>query len=159
MKKCIGLFGTCGNSTWRDQFVEYYTKNGIEFFNPQVENWTPECATIEAEHLASDNIVLFPITDETYATGSLAEVGFAVANAVLNKHRKFVFLISPTVDEKLISDNQLAAKESTRARALVKKHLEQFNLDNVHVASTMEEMLSKSVVLCAPYDSSKVFFR
>ena len=74
----IGLFGTCGKSTWRKPFIERFNALKIPYFNPQVENWTPECTDIEAEHLANDGVILFPITDETTATGSLAETGFSI---------------------------------------------------------------------------------
>lgn len=60
----IGLFGTCGKSKWRDSFVASYTELGINFYNPLVANWTPACAVEEAEHLASDEIILFPVTAE-----------------------------------------------------------------------------------------------
>ena len=71
--KVIGLFGTCGNSLWRDQFISVYKEKGIEYFNPQKEDWCPEDADIEAQHLVQDEIVLFPVTDESYGCGSLAE--------------------------------------------------------------------------------------
>ena len=44
-----------------------------------------------AEHLADDEIVLFPITKDTYAMGSLSEVGFSFLQAVkLNIHLKIL---------------------------------------------------------------------
>ena len=79
---CIGLFGTCGNSRWRDAFIEKYKELGIAFFNPQVEDWTPDCAVEEARHLAEDRIILFPVTSETYGIGSIAETGFCVLQAI-----------------------------------------------------------------------------
>ena len=82
LKKCIGLFGTCGTSTFRkDLFIPKYEsiglKDGVDFFNPQVKNWSPNCAVLEAQHLAEDSIILFPITHETYGLGSLSEIGFS----------------------------------------------------------------------------------
>ncbi len=69
----VGLFGTCGGSLWREPFEAKYNEQGIVFFNPQVDDWNPSMADIEAQHLAEDEIILFPITGETYGTGSLAE--------------------------------------------------------------------------------------
>ena len=63
---CIGLFGTCGGSKWRDEFMAAYEERGINFFNPQVADWTPECAEIEADHLVNDDVILFPVTNETF---------------------------------------------------------------------------------------------
>ena len=71
----IGLFGTCGNSKWRDSFIKDYEKEGIDYYNPQVDNWKPEDAKVEAEHLANDKIILFPVTRETSGLGSLVTVG------------------------------------------------------------------------------------
>jgi hypothetical protein len=48
----VGLFGTCGESRWRDQFVQKYKELGINFFNPQVNEWKTDNATEEARHLA-----------------------------------------------------------------------------------------------------------
>ena len=67
MKKCIGLFGTCGNSTWRqDTFIPRYLelgmKDGVDFFNPQVDDWDDVMAQNEADHLATDGIIIFPVT-------------------------------------------------------------------------------------------------
>ena len=40
MKKRIFLGGTCNGSLWRNQIIP---KLKIDFFNPVVEDWTPEC--------------------------------------------------------------------------------------------------------------------
>ena len=40
--ECVGLFGTCGSSTWRAPFIEAFEAEEVEYFNPQVEDWTPE---------------------------------------------------------------------------------------------------------------------
>lgn len=145
---CIGLFGTCGNSQWRKPFIAQYEALNIKFFNPQVDNWTPELADVEAKHLAEDEIILFPITGETYASGGLSEVGFSILNAIkLNNRRDFVVLIDKEIDEHLKTENPVAAKESLRSRALVRAHLHQVKLDNVYFVSTLGEMLETSLKL------------
>lgn len=147
-KNCIGLFGTCGSSTWRNEFMKKFVERGIEFFNPQVPDWKPEFAEVEAEHLASDQIILFPVTDETYATGSLAESGFSILNAIkLDDRRDFVIMISPDLKQSLKDENPTAAKESLRARALVKQHLKKCNFSNLYVVENLEQMLEVSITL------------
>jgi len=142
----IGLFGTCGNSQWRTPFMSRYNQEGIQFFNPQVVDWKPEDAVIEAEHLANDQVVLFPITGETYGTGSLAETGFSVLNAIrLEDRRDFVIMIEQELDDNL--EDAVARKESLRARALVKEHLKKLRLSNLYVVNSLEEMLEVSVTL------------
>jgi hypothetical protein len=146
-KPCVGLFGTCGGSKWREPFMTAYSKIGIDYFNPQVDDWKPELAEIEAEHLANDEVILFPITSETYATGSLSEVGFSILNAIsLDDRRDFVILIDPNLDE-VLKDNPVAHKESVRSRALVKQHLKKLRLSNVYLVDTLEEMLAISIAL------------
>lgn len=148
-KPVIGLFGTCGNSTWREPFIEKYKDLDIEFFNPQVApgTWKPEDADIEAEHLAEDEIILFPITSETYAIGSLSEVGFSILQAInLDDRRNFVILINNFLNEEL-NEDQKSAKQSLTSRALVKQHLKKLRLSNLYLVDTIEEMLDVSIQL------------
>jgi len=143
----IGLFGTCGGSTWRTDFMSTYDQEGIPFFNPQVEDWDPSMAEIEADHLANDGIVLFPITGETYGTGSLSETGFSILQAInLEKDRYFVLMIDMVLDDVLQSNADLH-KESMRARALVKQHLKKLSLKNVFLVDSLEEMKDVSLIL------------
>lgn len=142
----IGLFGTCGNSRWRESFMAKYRELGLAFYNPQVENWDPSFAEEEARHLADDEIILFPITSETYGLGSLSEVGFSVLQAIrLDDRRDFVVMIAPTLDEGL-TDAGLR-KESLRSRALVKQHLKKLRLKNLYLVETLDEMLETSLAL------------
>lgn len=142
----IGLFGTCGGSTWRKEFIEQYEKMGINFFNPQVDDWKPEDAEIEADHLANDKVILFPVTGETYGTGSLSEVGFSILNAIkLDDRRSFVIMIEK--DLSLALEDTIARKESLRARALVSQHLRKLRLGNLYVVDNLADMFDLSVKL------------
>lgn len=142
----VGLFGTCGGSKWREPFMQKYGELGIDFFNPQVDDWKAELAQIEARHLAEDQIILFPVTNETYGTGSLAEVGFSILNAIkLDDRRDFVILVAKDLDERL--DDPVARKESLRARALVIEHLRKLRLSNLYLVDSLEQMLEVSTRL------------
>lgn len=142
----IGLFGTCGRSKWRDHFIQRYETLGINYFNPHVPNWDPSLAEIEADHLINDEIILFPITSETYATGSLAETGFSVLSTVKSSNDRYVIImIDQHLDEDLTDEN--LTKESLRGRALVKAHLEKLNLKNVFFVNTLSEMYLTSIDL------------
>ena len=143
----IGLFGTCGNSNWRHTFIKRYDKLGIKYYNPQVSDWKPEYSKIEAEHLAKDEVILFPITSETYGEGSLSEVGFSILNAIkINNMRSFVVYIDDNLDEKL-KENIEQYKASIRTRALVKQHLLQTKLSNVYIVNNLDDMLNISIKL------------
>ncbi|MGD0576569.1 MAG: hypothetical protein ABSA74_00630 [Candidatus Staskawiczbacteria bacterium] len=144
----VGLFGTCGNSRWRDAFIERYGKEKIPYFNPQVPpgTWKESDAVKEAEHLAEDEVILFPVTSETYATGSLSEVGFSILQAIrLDDRRDFVVMVEQKLDDAL--DDPVARKESLRARALVLQHLKKLRLKNLYVVDDLEDMLDVSIQL------------
>ena len=145
---CIGLFGTCGGSYWRNSFIEEYTKRNINFFNPQVEDWKPELAEIEAQHLVNDDIILFPVTNETYGTGSLSETGFSIMQAInTNINRSVVIMIDKGVKEELKVANPGSAKESMRARALVRAHLSKISRGNIYIVDSLENMFAVSLEL------------
>jgi hypothetical protein len=146
----VGLFGTCGCSTWRAPFIAEYEKLGIPFFNPQVDNWTPALAEVEAEHLANDPVILFPVTDETYGTGSLAESGFSIMQALkMEANRYVVIYIAPDVTDALKADNPALAKESLRARKLTLAHLAKMKGYNskLFVVDDLDKMLAISLKL------------
>lgn len=156
MKKItIGLFGTCGNSTWRNKFMEEYNKRNIDYFNPLKDDWKPEDAIIEADHLADDGIVLFPVTNETYAFGSLGEVGFSIMQALkLDETRDIVVMIENDVkvDKTKMTSAELSVvdaqtKDSLKMRALIMAHLKKVNYPNVYIVKNLEDMLSLSLEL------------
>lgn len=145
----VGLFGTCGNSTFRrDLFIPAYEKLGIPYFNPQVDDWRPELADIESDHLTYDVVQCWPVTSETYGNGSLAEQGFSIASSMRapSPLPKFIIpLIEMELDESL--DNEETRKESLRARKLAATHLANNASPNVFVVSTLDEMLETSITL------------
>ncbi len=156
----VGLFGTCGKTTFRkDIFIPKFEEIGVEYYNPQLGpgEWSPSCAEVEAEHLASDDIILFPITKDTYGLGSLSEVGFSFLQAVkLNTDRDFIVLIEQDLEPSLMIDNREnpknvtsleLAKESLKMRALVKQHIKRMNMNNVYVVDTLDEMLNLTTEL------------
>lgn len=142
---CIGLFGTCDNVRWRDSFMKAYNNLGINYFNPMVDNWDASMVPIEADHLKNDEIILFPILKDSYGIGSLAEVAFGpLKDIIAFRNRTFIILIDDDVNETLQNDKAMA-KASKRARALVKGHLKDIGLKNLHIVSTLEEMLDLSL--------------
>ena len=96
--------------------------------------------------MVKDDIVLFPVTGETYGTGSLSETGFSVLQAIrVNRHRDFVVMIERELSDHL--DDPVARKESIRARALVSKHLEKLDIASLYVVNSLSDMLELSVGL------------
>lgn len=68
----VFLGGTCNESTWRDELIP---KLGVDFFNPVVDDWTPECQA-EEERQKNDicDIHLYVITPKMTGVFSIAEV-------------------------------------------------------------------------------------
>ena len=74
-KNRIFLGGTCAETTWRNELIPLLVKRGIDFFNPVVDNWTPECQAIEEDEKNNKcNYHLYVITKEMMGTYSIAEI-------------------------------------------------------------------------------------
>lgn len=69
--KKVFLGGTCNNSTWRDRLIPMLD---IDFFNPVVKDWTPECQKEEIKQRETCDIVLYCITPLMMGVYSIAEV-------------------------------------------------------------------------------------
>jgi hypothetical protein len=151
--RAVGLFGTCGGSSWREPFMKMFDEHSIPYFNPQVDNWTPELADVEAWHLANDRLILFPVTRETFGFGSLAETGFSVQSTLAVNSNRFVLLyIAPDVADALKAQSPEQADASRRARKLALAHLAKVQNPNVFVATSMQDMLGKALKLYAALD-------
>ncbi len=80
VKNKVFLGGTCNGSTWRDEIIP---RLNIEYFNPVVEDWTPECqAEEERQKHAVCNLHLYVITPRMTGVFSIAEV---VESAMLKR--------------------------------------------------------------------------
>lgn len=71
----IFLGGTCADTTWRDELIPLLEQNHIDYFNPVVKDWTPECQAIEEEEKNRKcDVHLYVITKEMMGTYSIAEI-------------------------------------------------------------------------------------
>lgn len=141
---CIGLFGTCDNSKWRDAFMKDYDMRDVDYFNPDAgDDWHPGMIADENKHLREDQIILFPVLGESLGFGSLGEIGFSINNVIRNiangKDQRLIALI----DDECTDDRKdvAARSQSTKARKLVKSKLLEVNHPSVYVVETLEEML------------------
>ncbi len=145
----VALFGTCGPTTFRkDIFIPEYERLGIGYFNPQVDDWNPEFADVESDHLAHDVVQCWPVLGSTYGTGSLAEQGYSIASSLRAPTPLPKFII-PMIELELDAslDDAVARKESERARKLASTHLKNNASPNVFLVTSLEEMLEKSIIL------------
>lgn len=67
----VFLGGTCNESTWRNRLIE---KLNIDYFNPVVDDWTPECQQEERRQREICDLVLYVITPLMSGVYSICEV-------------------------------------------------------------------------------------
>lgn len=70
----IFLGGSCNPTTWRmDMAIPFFSKNQIQYYNPQVEEWYAELAAEEATAKEDAFVLLFVIDKQTRALASVLE--------------------------------------------------------------------------------------
>lgn len=67
----VFLGGTCNGSLWRDFVI---SKLRIDYYNPVVEDWTPECQEEEIRQRETCDFCLYVITPKMTGVYSIAEV-------------------------------------------------------------------------------------
>lgn len=67
----VFLGGTCNDSLWRSKLISMLK---VDYFNPVVEDWTPDCQAEELRQRKSCDYVLYVITSEMTGVYSIAEV-------------------------------------------------------------------------------------
>ena len=72
MKK-VFLGGTCNESTWRNKLIPLLEEKGIEYYNPVVEDWTPEHQQEEYRQKEICDVHLYLITKKMKGVFSIAE--------------------------------------------------------------------------------------
>jgi hypothetical protein len=67
----VFLGGTCNESDWRERLISLLK---CDYFNPVVEDWTPDCIAEEYRQKALADYQLFVITPEATGCFSIAEL-------------------------------------------------------------------------------------
>lgn len=70
-KSKVFLGGTCAESTWRNDLIPQLN---IDYFNPVVDDWTPECQAEEIKQREECDHCLYFITPRMQGVYSIAEV-------------------------------------------------------------------------------------
>lgn len=99
MKK-VFLGGTWNETTWRDELIPMLN---IDYFNPIVDDWTPECQDEELLQRKICDYVLYVITPKMTGVYSIAEV---VDDSNKQPH-KTILCILPTDGDLVFSKGQL----------------------------------------------------
>ncbi len=95
----VFLGGTCNGTTWRDELIKEFERLHIDYFNPVVEDWTPECQAIEEDEKNNKcDCHLYVITKEMLGTYSIAEIINSAWQAIVYG-TKVSFVVFAVLDE------------------------------------------------------------
>jgi hypothetical protein len=97
----VFLGGTCNNSLWRNEIISYLKQYDIDYFNPIVDDWTPESQKEEIKQRKNCDVVLYTITPLMTGVYSIAEV---VDDS--NKRPDGTILVLLKEDKKKFTDGQ-----------------------------------------------------
>lgn len=71
----IFLGGTCNGTTWRDELIPKLEAMNVDYFNPVVEDWTPECQDEENRQKEIEcGVHFYCITSDMIGVFSIAEI-------------------------------------------------------------------------------------
>ena len=96
----VFLGGTCNESTWRDSLIKALK---IDYFNPVVDDWTPDCMAEEIKQREVCDFCLYVITPKMTGVYSIAEV----IDDSNKRPRKTVFCVLPTDGDLSFTEGQL----------------------------------------------------
>lgn len=99
-KKKVFLGGTCNDSTWRQSLKELLT---IHYFDPVVDDWTPECQVEERKQRELCDYCLYVITPKMAGVYSIAEV----VDDSNKRPEKTVFCYLSTDDDDIFNAGQI----------------------------------------------------
>jgi len=102
----VFLGGTCAESKWREKLIPLLQ---CDYFNPVVEDWTPECqANEEREKLVCD-YHLYVITPKMQGVYSIAEV----VNDSIKLQNKCIFCVTKEDDDRDWTKGELKSLNAT----------------------------------------------
>ncbi len=107
--KRVFLGGTCNGSTWRDEIETYLDAVGLDYFNPVVDDWTPDCQEAELQERKTCDFCVYALTPKMTGVYSIAEV----TDDSNKRPKKTIFIILDRVeDEGYFTEGQLKSLEA-----------------------------------------------
>ena len=152
MRKIVGLFGTCAETTWRDDLaIPLLNEANVPFFNPVDKHWTSEARENEARHAASDKVILQIISSEDVSLSSLAESGWLALHCHL-RGQKLVLCIQDMPEHSEPRYDETGGRlKPNKTRVLVRAHISKLPptvLENtVFVEESIEEAVQRAIQL------------
>lgn len=115
----VFLGGSCNPTTWRvDTAIPMLEAAGTSYYNPQVEDWSPELVEIEACAKAEASVLFFVIDKQTRALASMIE-----ASEYISAGRKLVLVVQEVEAGAVIGSDtvdEAEAKDLNRARSYLR---------------------------------------
>lgn len=142
----IFLGGTCNNSTWRDELIPKLT---IDYFNPVVDDWTPEAQKQELLERETCTYVLYTITPKMMGVYSIAEV---VDDSNKRPHRT-LFCVLPVDGEDTFTPSQLKSLEAVKSMVRYNKGKVFESLDEI------AEYVNSNIIIPEDTEILTVMFR
>lgn len=133
----IFLGGSCNPTTWRQTVaIPFLELNGITYYNPQVDNWTPEVVNVERNAKKNADWLLFVIDKQTRSTVSLIESAFMAGDG-----KRLVLVIYPFD----YSIDHLSIQSDTRQTSNVIETHEETRSTTSHTANSIHLQSSSSL--------------
>lgn len=135
----VFLGGSCNPTTWRkDVAIPILEAAGVSYYNPQVDDWSPELVDIEAKAKAEAETLLFVIDSQTRAIASILE-----ATEMIVEGRDVVLVINQIADGTEIGGQKVTGselKDLNRARTYLHDLAERHGMVDVYatVAEAVE---------------------
>lgn len=139
---------------WREKYViPVLEELGVTYYHPSSPTgwWYKELGDKEAVIMANCETIVMVFSSATPSFGGLAETGWAALGAQV-RGQTFILQIDHNIQFGL-PDSMKNAPEyedlnrnlqhwATASRYFVQKHAEQFNLPNLHLVNTIEEVVA-----------------
>ena len=119
LKNQVFLGGACGATTWRqDIAIPMLEKAGVEYLNPQIEDWDEQDAywkaqgvkggimEVEAREKIASHVILFPFASTTRGIASLSE-----AIEFISEGRQKVVLVMADLEPGTVIDGQTITQD------------------------------------------------
>ena len=103
----VALFGTCNNSTWREELIPLLK---VDYFNPVVLDWKPEDAENEIKQREICDFVLYVITPKMTGVFAIAELTMDA----ITKPEKTLICFLEKDGELEFTEHQLKSLKATR---------------------------------------------
>lgn len=147
----VVLFGTTSREKdWRNnQVIPVLDTLDVTYFNPVVDNWTPDLAEKEAKALAEAETIVMVFDDTSPSFTGLAEAGWAALGAA-QRGQQFVLYVDTDYQlnipkEALVTEQ---AKEwagyfkhwATSIRELTVRHAQEAELDTLHLCNSLDDV-------------------